>query len=198
MEMVKVADLIAFVASASSSCEESPSCYIDSFGSQCLSVFRSIGLPSTFVLIRDLPTELKKRQDSKNICMSKLASEFPEDCKFYPADTKDDLHKFIWHSKEQRLIVPHWRNQRPYIMAQTVDMVVDDGNLEKCTMLLTGYLRAHSLSVNQLVHVSGAGDYQLTKIEILKDPFPLNPRKEQDLMDADEAHDVEVNIYFGY
>ncbi|XP_065637332.1 uncharacterized protein LOC111995854 [Quercus suber] len=124
--------------------------------------------------------------------MSKLASEFPEDCKFYPADTKDDLHKFIWHSKEQRLIVPHWRNQRPYIMAQTVDMVVDDGNLEKCTMLLTGYLRAHSLSVNQLVHVSGAGDYQLTKIEILKDPFPLNPRKEQDLMDADEAHDVEV------
>lgn len=192
MEMVKVADLIAFVASASSSCEESPSCYIDSFGSQCLSVFRSIGLPSPFVLIRDLPTELKKRQDSKNICMSKLASEFPEDCKFYPADTKDDLHKFIWHSKEQRLIVPHWRNQRPYIMAQTVDMVVDDGNLEKCTMLLTGYLRAHSLSVNQLVHVSGAGDYQLTKIEILKDPFPLNPRKEQDLMDADEVHDVEV------
>lgn len=192
MEMVKVADLVAFVASASSSCEESPSCYIDSFGSQCLSVFRSIGLPSTFVLIRDLPAELKKRQDSKNMCMSSLASEFPEDCKFYPADTKDDLHKFIWHSKEQRLTVPHWRNQRPYIMAQTVDMVVDDGNLEKCTMLLTGYLRAHSLSVNQLVHVSGAGDYQLTKIEILKDPFPLNPRKEQDLMDADEVHDVEV------
>ncbi|KAF3961780.1 hypothetical protein ACB098_06G125500 [Castanea mollissima] len=192
MEMVKVADLIAFVASASSSCEESPSCYIDSFGSQCLSVFRSLGLPSTFVLIRDLPTELKKRQDSKNTCMSSLASEFPEDCKFYPADTKDDLHKFIWHSKEQRLTVPHWRNQRPYIMAQTVDMVVDDGNLEKCTMLLTGYLHAHSLSVNQLVHVSGAGDYQLTKIEILKDPFPLNPRKEQDLMDADEVHDVEV------
>ncbi|KAM4104035.1 hypothetical protein ACJW30_06G125800 [Castanea mollissima] len=192
MEMVKVADLIAFVASASSSCEESPSCYIDSFGSQCLSVFRSLGLPSTFVLIRDLPTELKKRQDSKNTCMSSLASEFPEDCKFYPADTKDDLHKFIWHSKEQRLTVPHWRNQRPYVMAQTADMVVDDGNLEKCTMLLTGYLRAHSLSVNQLVHVSGAGDYQLTKIEILKDPFPLNPRKEQDLMEADEVHDVEV------
>ena len=27
--------------------------------------------------------------------MSSLASEFPEDCKFYPADTKDDLHKVI-------------------------------------------------------------------------------------------------------
>ena len=29
------------------------------------------------------------------MCMSSLASEFPEDCKFYPADTKDDLHKVI-------------------------------------------------------------------------------------------------------
>ena len=32
----------------------------------------------------------------------------------------DVILQFIWHSKEQRLIVPHWRNQRPYIMAQTV------------------------------------------------------------------------------
>uniref|UniRef100_A0A2N9HBC3 Bms1-type G domain-containing protein n=1 Tax=Fagus sylvatica TaxID=28930 RepID=A0A2N9HBC3_FAGSY len=192
MEMAKVADLIAFVVSTGSSCEESPSGYIDSFGSQCLSVFRTLGLPSTVVLIRDLPSELKKRQDPKKICMSKLASEFPEDCKFYPADTKDELHKFMWLFKEQRLTVPDWRNRRPYIMAQTVDTVVDDENLEKCTLLLTGYLRAHNLSVNQLVHVSGAGDYQLTKIEILKDPFPLNRRKEQDLMDSDEVHDVEV------
>ncbi|KAE8057373.1 hypothetical protein FH972_014074 [Carpinus fangiana] len=192
MEMAKVADLIAFVASASSSSEESTSYDIDSFGSQCLSVFRSLGLPSTVVLIRDLPSELKRKHDSKKMCMSSLASEFPEECKFYPADTKDELHKFMWLFKEQRLTVPHWRNQRPYIMAQMVDMVVDNCNSEKCTLLLTGYLRACSLSVNQLVHISGAGDYQLSKIEILKDPFPLNPRKEQDLMDSDEVHDVEA------
>lgn len=27
------------------------------------------------------------------MCSSSLSSEFPEDCKFYPADTKDELHK---------------------------------------------------------------------------------------------------------
>lgn len=27
------------------------------------------------------------------MCSSTLSSEFPEDCKFYPADTKDELHK---------------------------------------------------------------------------------------------------------
>ncbi|XP_057469803.1 uncharacterized protein LOC130758851 [Actinidia eriantha] len=192
MEMAKVADLIAFVASASSSCEESRSSYIDSFGSQCLSVFRVLGLPSTVVLIRDQPNDLKRRQDVKKTCTSILSPEFPEDCKFYPADTKDELHKFMWLFKEQRLTVPHWRHQRPYLMAQKVDLVADTPNSEKCTLLLTGYLRARNLSVNQLVHVSGAGDFQLCKIELLKDPCPLNARKEGDLMVSDETNDVQV------
>ncbi|KAH7523416.1 hypothetical protein FEM48_Zijuj06G0008700 [Ziziphus jujuba var. spinosa] len=193
MEMAKVADLIAFVASADTTCKGSTSDYIDSFGSQCLSVFRSLGLPSTVVLIRDLPSEMKKRKDSKKMCASSIASEFPEDCKFYPADTRDELHKFMWLFKEQRLSVPHWRSQRPYLMAQKLDtLAADDGNIGNCILLLTGYLRACSLSVNQLVHVSGAGDFQLCKIEILKDPFPLNARKRQDMMDSDDVNNLEV------
>ncbi|KAA3467147.1 pre-rRNA-processing protein TSR1-like protein [Gossypium australe] len=189
MEMAKVADLIAFVASAT---EQSTCDYIDSFGSQCLSVFRSLGLPSTVVFIRDLPTELKRRNDAKKIVTSSLTSEFPEDCKFYPADTKDDLHKFMWLFKEQRLTTPHWRNQRPYLIAQKVDMVPDDSSPEKCTLLLTGYTRAHSLSVNQLVHVSGAGDFQLSRIDIMKDPIPLNARKDHNAMDFDDNQDAGI------
>ncbi|KAL6952621.1 hypothetical protein U1Q18_044989 [Sarracenia purpurea var. burkii] len=185
--------LIAFVASASASCEEKISSYcIDSFGSQCLSVFRALGLPSTAVLIRDLPNDSKRRHDAKRTCTSRLVSEFPEDCKFYPVDTKDELHKFMWLFKEQRLTTPRWRNQRPYLMAQKVELVADACNLQKCTLILTGYLRGHNLSVNQLVHVSGAGDFQLCKIELLKDPCPLHARKEGDLMDSEEVHDVQV------
>ncbi|KAL7003329.1 hypothetical protein U1Q18_004487 [Sarracenia purpurea var. burkii] len=73
-----------------------------------------------------------------------------------------------------------------------VELVADASNLEKCTLVLTGYLRGHNLSVNQLVHVSGAGDFQLCKIELLKDPCPLHARKEGDLMDSDEVHDVQT------
>ncbi|GFS31221.1 hypothetical protein Acr_00g0016250 [Actinidia rufa] len=192
MEMAKVADLIAFVASTSFSCEENSSSYIDSFGSQYLSVLRVLGSPSTVVLIRDLPNDLKRRQDVKKTCTSILFPEFPEDYKFYPADTKDELHKFMWLFKEQRLTVPHWRHQRPYLMAQKVDLVADTSNSEKCTLLLIGFLRAWNLSVNQLVHVSGAGDFHLCKIELLKDPCPLNARKEGDLMISDETNDVQV------
>ncbi|KAL8512720.1 hypothetical protein ACS0TY_019010 [Phlomoides rotata] len=48
------------------------------------------------------------------MCTSALASEFRDDCKFYAADKEGELHK------DQRLTVPHWRNQRSYLMAQKV------------------------------------------------------------------------------
>ncbi|KAB5557761.1 hypothetical protein DKX38_008670 [Salix brachista] len=222
MEMAKVADLIVFVASTISLYEENASdCgYIDSFGSQCLSVFRQLGLPNTAVFLRDLPSDQKGKNELKKLSISNLAGEFPEDCKFYPADTKDELHKFLWLFKEQRLtflgyvdinatkgiqldpanhitnqlgLVPESFCPSHFIQAlfstNRVDVVADDLNSGKCTLLLTGYLHAHSLSVNQLVHVSGAGDFQLQKIEILKDPNLLKLRKESDAMDSD---DVEV------
>lgn len=36
---------------------------------------------------------MKRRHEAKKNCMSSIASEFPEDCRFYTADTKDELHK---------------------------------------------------------------------------------------------------------
>ncbi|KAG8378073.1 hypothetical protein BUALT_Bualt08G0100100 [Buddleja alternifolia] len=194
MEMAKVADLIAFVASPNSVYEADDSDhFIDSFGSQCLSVFRTLGLPSTVVLLRDLPDDLKRKNELKKMYASMLAPEFPEDCKFYPADKKDELHKFFWLFKEQRLTVPHWRNERSYLMAQKVDMLADNSSSEKCTLILTGYLRARGLSANQLVHVAGAGDFQLAKVELLKDPCPLNVRKGVDLMDSE--NDIQSSVF---
>lgn len=193
MEMAKVADLIAFVVSANSvidGCESSS--LIDAFGTQCLSVFRAIGLPSTAVLIRDLPSELKSKQELKKLSVSCLSSELPEDCKFYPADTKEDLHKFMWLFKEQHPSSPHWRNQRSYLMSQEVHLEPDDSNPGKCSLLLSGYVRAHCLSVNQLIHVSGAGDFQLGKIDVLKDPYPMNERKGYDSMDSEDINALQV------
>ncbi|XP_020108456.1 pre-rRNA-processing protein TSR1 homolog [Ananas comosus] len=186
MELAKVADMIAFVVSANSLCDKASSSLIDDFGKQCLSVFRSIGLPSTAVLIRDLPPDIKSKQELKKMSISCLSSELPEDCRFYAADTKEDLHKFMWLFKEQHLSSPHWRSQRPYVMSQEVCMEPGDGIPGMCTLLLSGYVRAHSLSVNQLVHVSGLGDFQLSKIDILKDPSPLNVRKDSASMDSED------------
>lgn len=185
MELSKVADLLVFVLSANSLYNCDLSSPIDEFGSQCLSVFRAMGLPSTAVFIRDLPSDNKSRQELKKAAISFLSPELPEDCKFYAADTKDDLHKFMWLFKEQHLSSPHWRNQRPYIMSEEAG-IKPDSSTGLCTLLVSGYLRAHNLSVNNLVHVSGAGDFELGQIDVLKDPIPISERKNSDVMDSEE------------
>ncbi|MCL7027843.1 hypothetical protein MKW94_005841, partial [Papaver nudicaule] len=73
-----------------------------------------------------------------------------------------------------------------------VDLIINDGNPGLCTLLLSGYLRAHDLSVNQLVHVSGSGDFQMSKIDVLQDPNSLKAETGQDLMDSDELHGIEI------
>lgn len=45
-------------------------------------------------------------------------------------------------------------------------MVADDCNSEKCTLMLTGYLRACSLSVNQLVTSSAIGLPLFTLLDV--------------------------------
>ncbi|KAF3338094.1 Pre-rRNA-processing protein TSR1 [Carex littledalei] len=190
MEMAKVADLIAFVVSANSLYDNGSDGLIDPIGAQCLSLLRAIGLSSTSVLIRDLPQDVKSKSEAKKISISSLSSEMSEDCKYYAADTKEELHKFMWLFKEQHLSSPHWRNQRPYIMSNEVCLKPENSILGTCTLVLSGYLRAHNLSPNQLVHVTGAGDFQLSKVDILKDPFPLNERRGHNLMESEDMTQI--------
>lgn len=189
LEMAKVADVIAFVASAEGSSEGAMhNHYIDTIGGQCLSMLRALGLPSTVGLIIDLPVDQKKKQDAKKACISSLSTEFPEGCKILPAEAKDDCQKLIRHLSEQRLSAPQWRNQRPFVMAQQIDISAYEQDAGMSTLLIAGYVRARNLSINQLVHVPGAGDFQFDKIDILEDPHPLNERQKlkKDHMQLDE------------
>ncbi|KAH9303457.1 hypothetical protein KI387_015040, partial [Taxus chinensis] len=175
LEMAKVADIIAFVASADGfSHGAAHNHYIDLIEVNAYLCLDPWVFPALSALITDLPMDQKKKQDAKKDCILRLASEFPEDCKILPADTKDDCQKLLRHFSEQRLSVPQWRNQRPFLMAQKVEFATSEQDLGRSTLLLSGYVRAHSLSVDQLVHVPGAGDYRLDQIDILEDPFPLN------------------------
>lgn len=44
------------------------------------------------------------------------------------------------------------------------------------------------------VHVAGAGDFQLSKIELLKDPCPLNARKGEEFMESDDMNGQVSNV----
>lgn len=42
------------------------------------------------------------------------------------------------------------------------------------TLKITGYLRGTALSVNQLVHIPGLGDFQLSQIDAPNDPHKFD------------------------
>lgn len=46
----------------------------------------------------------------------------------------------------------------------------------------------------QKVHLSGVGDFQLGQIDILKDPFPINERKNSNAMDSEDSG-IQVVIH---
>ena len=42
------------------------------------------------------------------------------------------------------------------------------------------------------IHVAGAGDFQLRKIDVLRDPYPINERKGCNSMHSEETHGIQV------
>lgn len=59
------------------------------------------------------------------------------------------------------------------------------------TLRVHGYIRGKPLSVNGLVHIPGWGEFQMSRIHIRTDPYPLDRRgKEGDMID-EELHLLE-------
>eukprot|EP00252_Welwitschia_mirabilis_P018411 TRINITY_DN4091_c0_g1_i1.p1 TRINITY_DN4091_c0_g1~~TRINITY_DN4091_c0_g1_i1.p1 ORF type:complete len:804 (-),score=185.76 TRINITY_DN4091_c0_g1_i1:137-2548(-) len=198
LEMAKVADIIAFVTSANISEGHTSNKYIDTIGEHCLSMFRALGLPSTVGLISDLPADLKKNHVAKKACISSLSEALPEECKIMPADSLDDCQKLIRHLCEKRLAAPQWRNQRPFVVADQVQSSGSEQEKGLCTLILSGYVRSRGLSVNQLVYVPQVGDFQLSQIDVLKDPFRMNERKKHDIdeMQLDESEESVIRTLY--
>lgn len=57
---------------------------------------------------------------------------------------------------------------------------------------MSGYLQGMPLSVNGLVHIPGFGDYQMSRIEECKDPFPLRQEKIKSGQDIEMDEDTKV------
>lgn len=71
-------------------------------------------------------------------------------------------------SQKQRAI--RQRDCRPHILGEEVEMIENENSTEMCTLKVTGYIRGQCLSVNELVHIPGWGDYQMSQIDSPPDP----------------------------
>eukprot|EP00249_Psilotum_nudum_P022647 c28597_g2_i1 orf=239-2698(+) len=187
LEIAKVADAIAFVTSAVVGSSED---YVDHLGKQCLSMLKAQGLPVVTGLmlgLAELP--VKRQMEVKKACALAFGAVVAKDCKVFSVDVAEDCQQVLRYFSEHRLSSPSWRNQRSFVMSQQLQFLPDAQDSESGTLQLSGYVRGRSLSVNQLVHLGGVGDFQLKQIDILEDPCPLHlcqkPSK-ADVMEIEE------------
>lgn len=79
------------------------------------------------------------------------------------------------------------------MLAEEVEYIPDTEG-DSGTLKVSGYLKGMPLNVNGLIHITGLGDFQMSRIDGLEDPHPLNIGKENARSDTMDAEVTKVSV----
>jgi len=180
----KVADVVVFVMApcATSFNEESEDTFADPLGNHFIQLVKAQGVPTVMGVVQGLPQvfpdEPKKREASFNIAKRWFGSAFTSDIKVHQVDSAKEVEDFLRAAHNLRMKEVHWRDERAHILTEYIEFEHNNpeaGGMEEeetksgssatGTLRVTGFLRGNrGLSANQLVHVTGVGDFQVRAI----------------------------------
>ncbi|KAH3882716.1 pre-rRNA-processing protein TSR1 homolog [Dreissena polymorpha] len=183
LDTAKVSDSLVLLMSA----EEG----VDDFGEACISCLLGQGMPTVTIVTQGLKSIPQKKQKDAKKYLQKVSEKWFPDDKVHPADTTQDCMLVLRHITSQRLRDVFYREHRAYLLAEDVAFTSDEDAEEYGTLSVTGYVRSCPLSANRLVHVTGLGDFQVRDIDVLDDPYPLQPRS-LDRRKLETTQDVEM------
>jgi pre-rRNA-processing protein TSR1 len=158
---------------------------IDTLGNHFIQLLKAQGLPTTMGLIQgvsDIPT-LKKQQFMLRLSQQYFHSIFDKDVSSFQVDNSQEhisaLLRATFNTSPREI---PWREDRTRMLTEAVQFVKNaeyplaqqaQSTSDKClydmnkgTLKVTGFLRGnHSISANQLIHLTGFGDYQVINIK---------------------------------
>lgn len=166
LDAAKVADTLMFLYNVDVG--------IDAIGEKILSMLFSQGLPSTVHVVQGI-TEIssKRRTETRRNIQKMVERKFPKE-KLLGLDCSQDAILLLRQigSQKQRNIT--YRDRRPHLLAETFSFEPNSDKTSEGTLKVTGYVRSCPVNVNNLIHISGWGDYLLRQIDNPVDPHPLN------------------------
>lgn len=159
---------------------------MDEWGERVLALAMAQGMPTPVVVAMDIEGVHPKKRTSEKQNVQKLISKWLPDEKVMQFDKSSDGLNLLRRIGNQKRNVIHHREKRPYLLAEEVQYVPDTEG-QSGTLKISGYLRGMPLNVNGLVHITGLGDFQMSQIDGLDDPHPLNLKDntKPDSMDAE-------------
>ncbi|XP_023936933.2 pre-rRNA-processing protein TSR1 homolog [Bicyclus anynana] len=186
IDALKIADTVLFVSSAL----DEP---VDEWGEKALALSMAQGMPTPVVVAMDIEGVNPKKRTTEKQNVQKLISKWLPDEKIMQLDKSSDGLNVLRRIGNQKRKVIHHRQKRPYMLAEEVEYLPDKEG-DSGTLKLSGYLRGMPLNVNSLVHITGLGDFQMTRIDGLDDPHPLNTGKENIKSDTMDAEVTQVSV----
>ena len=92
----------------------------------------------------------------------------------YPRTEVNNLARFITVQKIRNL---SWRTQHAYMVTDRFDVVETPENPDFNTVSFYGYIRGTYLDKHNRVHVNGLGDYDISSIQKIEDPCPIELKR---------------------
>ncbi|XP_028402867.1 pre-rRNA-processing protein TSR1 homolog [Dendronephthya gigantea] len=190
LDAAKAADVVIFLMEANTT--PGP------FGDKCLSCVVAQGIPSCFHIVQGIDSIPKKKQTNIKKNFNKLVEQrFPKE-KIHSVDTPEEgnqLLRLIAHHHHKTVV---YKGTRAHISAHNVQYQTSENNQDHGTLKVSGYVKGRSLSANQLVHIPGFGNFQMTQIDSCPDPSPGKKfRRKQQSMNVDDdvtAMEEEIRI----
>ncbi|TYZ62595.1 hypothetical protein PybrP1_002355 [[Pythium] brassicae (nom. inval.)] len=160
MDAAKVADIVVFVLSLQGGAEGG----VSATGERIVSAIRAQGLPSVVGVVQGLEGHTPKQQgDLRKLGQRYFQSEFGDAVKVTQASVNAQLSRAIISMTPKTI---HWRDARSYLLATAASIVPSGPNAETGVLQLSGYVRGKPLSVNQLLHITDVGTFQMSHITI--------------------------------
>ncbi|RWS29097.1 pre-rRNA-processing protein TSR1-like protein [Leptotrombidium deliense] len=150
-------------------------------------------LPTTLHLVRNLSClPIKKQSDVKKNLKKAVESKFPDE-KILTVDNDQQclqLFNLMVNCKKKSM---SYRKQRAQVLAEKFEFEPNNDTPNKGTLKVTGFVRNRSMNVNGLVHITGWGDFQLSEIEFVDDPYTSNEKsKKSNSMDIDAENKLTL------
>lgn len=160
MDAAKVADIVVFVLPLHGGAEGG----VSPMGDRIVSAIRAQGLPSVVGVIQGLDGHSAKQQgDLRKFGQRYFQTEFGDAVKITQATVNAQLSRAIISMTPKTI---HWRDARSYLLATAAAIVPNGPNEDKGVLQVSGYIRGKPLSVNQLLHITDVGTFQMSHITI--------------------------------
>ncbi|KAM0733978.1 Pre-rRNA-processing protein TSR1-like protein [Formica fusca] len=202
LDAAKVANTILFITSVA--CQTNGDTereIVDKWGKKIIVSCLAQGLPTTIFAVHNIQRlHIKKRQEYKQSVQRAISKWLPDE-KVLELDTVDDCLNILRRVGSQKQRNVFYKNIRPHLLAEEISFECNEDSLDFGTLSVTGYVRGiTSLSVNNLVHIPGFGDFQMSCIKVLDDPYEIIYANRKKLSSNDEMktkgkHGTQIILY---